>query len=161
MYIEKLKALKAAKNFTLQRLADESGIPQSTVSRILSGQTDNPSFQTIATLVKAMDGSLDDLAGIPRKETGCNAEMYERMLADRDKTIQYRGKWIVALFSLCCLLIVVTTIYIIMDLRDPSQGWIYRDGPAPIIGWVLFAVSVLCILIGLRRVKRNIKKEGE
>ena len=126
MYIEKLKALKAAKNFTLQRLADESGIPHSTVSRILSGQTDNPTFQTIATLVKTMDGSLDDLAGIPHKETGCNTEMYERMLADRDKTIQYRDKWIVALFALCCVLIAVTTIYIIMDLSDPSQGWIYR-----------------------------------
>lgn len=126
MYIEKLKTLKAAKNFTLQRLADESGIPQSTISRVLSGQTDNPTFQTIAVLVKTMGGSLDELAGIQHKERECNAEMYERMLADRDKTIQYRGKWIVALFALCCVLIAVTTIYVVMDLSDPSQGWIYR-----------------------------------
>lgn len=126
MVTEKLNELKKEKKFTLQQLEAKSGIPQSTISRILSHQTDNPSFQTVCELVKAMDGSLDDIAGIPREELPCDAVMYERMLADRDKTIKYRGKWIIALFALCCLLIVVVTIYIIMDLGDPSQGWLYR-----------------------------------
>lgn len=59
-----LRELKAEKKLTTQQIADRSRVPLSTVSRVLSGPTDNPSFATICAIVKAMDGSLDELAGI-------------------------------------------------------------------------------------------------
>ena len=64
MLYEKLKALKMSKNLTIQEISEKSGVPSSTVSRIFSGQTDNPSFQNICDIVIAMGGSLDELAGI-------------------------------------------------------------------------------------------------
>ena len=51
---------------TIDDLAALSGVPAQTVKRIRQGVTDNPYFDTVAALVKAMDGSLDELAGIDR-----------------------------------------------------------------------------------------------
>ena len=38
----------------------------STVNRILSGQTENPSFRDVAAIVAAMDGSLDAITGLQK-----------------------------------------------------------------------------------------------
>lgn len=60
--IEHLKQLKSQSGLTSQQIADRSGIPLSTVSRILSGETGSPTFLTISALVRAMGGSLDEIA---------------------------------------------------------------------------------------------------
>ena len=74
MLATQLKLLKEKRGLTNQQLADLSGVPVGTVNRILSGQTDNPSFQTICDLVLAMDGSLDELAGIEKGPEGPEAK---------------------------------------------------------------------------------------
>ena len=63
-----LKALKLKKNLTNQELSDLSGVPVGTINRIMANQTDNPSFQTVCDIVIALDGSLDELAGIRPKK---------------------------------------------------------------------------------------------
>ena len=74
MLATQLKLMKEKRGLTNQQLADLSGVPVGTVNRILSGQTDNPSFQTICDLVLAMDGSLDELAGIEKAPEGPEAK---------------------------------------------------------------------------------------
>lgn len=74
MLATQLKLLKEKRGLTNQQLADLSGVPVGTVNRILSGQTDNPSFQTICDLVLAMDGSLDELAGIEKAPGGAGGQ---------------------------------------------------------------------------------------
>ena len=76
MLATQLKLLKEKRGLTNQQLADLSGVPVGTVNRILSGQTDNPSFQTICDLVLAMDGSLDELAGIEKAPEGPEAKAH-------------------------------------------------------------------------------------
>ena len=56
--VETLKNMKSEQNLTLQQISSASGVPLSTVNRILSGQTENPSFRDVAAIVAAMDGSL-------------------------------------------------------------------------------------------------------
>lgn len=68
MLSEKLKALKTEKNLTTHQLSELSGLPESTISRILSGQTDSPGFLAVADLVRAMGGSLDEIVGIEAPE---------------------------------------------------------------------------------------------
>ena len=75
MLATQLKLMKEKRGLTNQQLADLSGVPVGTVNRILSGQTDNPSFQTICDLVLAMDGSLDELAGIEKAPEGPEAAL--------------------------------------------------------------------------------------
>lgn len=59
MKAEFLKKLKDESKLTTKQISELSGIPESTISRIMSGQTDNPSFDSICAIVKAMGGSLD------------------------------------------------------------------------------------------------------
>ena len=62
MLSTQLKLLKEKRKLTNQQLSDLSGVPVGTINRILSVQTDNPSFQTVCDMVMAMDGSLYLLA---------------------------------------------------------------------------------------------------
>lgn len=66
MLSTQLKLLKEKRKLTNQQLSDLSGVPVGTINRILSGQTDNPSFQTVCDMVMAMDGSLDERASSKR-----------------------------------------------------------------------------------------------
>ena len=85
MKTEFLKELKEKSKLTTKQISDISGIPESTISRILSGQTDNPTFDTVSALVKAMGGSLDELAEFKTKsddaEESSLVELYEKVIA--------------------------------------------------------------------------------
>lgn len=66
MVHEKLKDLKTKKKLTNHKISELSGIPLSTVTKIINGKTDNPSFQSIKDITMAMGGSLDEVAEILR-----------------------------------------------------------------------------------------------
>lgn len=62
--IEKIKQHKDATRMTTQQIAERSGVPASTISRILSGQTDSPNIHNIVAICRAVGVSLDELFGI-------------------------------------------------------------------------------------------------
>lgn len=119
-----LKQLKEKRKLTNQQLSDLSGVPIGTVNRILSGQTDNPSFQSVCDMVMAMDGSLDELVGI-KEEASPSAkkssskeiiQLYEGIIADKEK-------WMIRLFTCCCVLTLVLIGIVAFDLLNPNHGW--------------------------------------
>ena len=59
--IEKLRQLKKDSHMTNQQIAEKSNIPESTVARIFSGKTPNPTVSTVISMVRAMDCSAGDL----------------------------------------------------------------------------------------------------
>lgn len=123
MISNQLKLLKERRKLTNQQLSDLSGVPIGTINRIMAGQTDNPSFQTVCDIVMAMDGSLDELVGI-REEThqekkAANKEiiqLYESMLANKER-------WMHRLFICCCVLMAVLIGIVIFDLTNPQIGF--------------------------------------
>lgn len=110
--IEKIKQHKDATRMTTQQIAERSGVPASTISRILSGQTDSPSVHNIVAICRAVGVSLDELFGIsqpkiepeppkpepapqPVVEHGAElAAAYKDQLAAKDA-------WIRRLFATC------------------------------------------------------------
>ena len=68
--IEKVKQRMTERHLTIQWVSDESKVPASTISRILSGRTDNPSVQNLVAICCAVGVSLDELFGLaaPRIE---------------------------------------------------------------------------------------------
>ena len=52
--IEKLRQLKEKSHMTNQQIAERSNIPESTVARILSGKTSNPTISTVLAMARAM-----------------------------------------------------------------------------------------------------------
>lgn len=58
--VEKLKQMKEKSHMTNQQIAKKSNIPESTVARIFSGKTPNPTITTVTAMARAMGGSAAD-----------------------------------------------------------------------------------------------------
>lgn len=63
-YLEKLRAIKDQRGMKSSQIAEISGVPLATVSRIFSGQTQSAQFDTVARIAIAMGASLDEIAGL-------------------------------------------------------------------------------------------------
>ena len=61
MWLDNLKELKKTKGMSVKQIADKTNLPERTVNRIFSGDTDNPYVDTLHRIVTVLDGSLDDI----------------------------------------------------------------------------------------------------
>ena len=117
-----LREMKEICGYSNKKIAELSGVSLPTVNRIMSGQTDVPNFQTVCDLVIAMDGSLDELAGIQPKPTAQDegsVEIYRGIIKEKDI-------WIKRLFIISCTLVVVLVSVLIFDITHPLIGFIQR-----------------------------------
>ena len=65
-YIDRIKARKSEKKITNEKLAEMTGIPLSTLSKILAGFSDSPKLSNIVAICDALDCSIDYIvSGIP------------------------------------------------------------------------------------------------
>lgn len=127
-----LTQLKKLRQMTAQEIADKSGIPLSTVSRVLSGTTDNPSFVTIRDIVKAMGGSLDAIAGIVvTPEKSAQVEELNEAKELLRKSLEEKNKWLtrLAIYAgvVSFLLVALLIFILIIDYTDPSRGFFWFD----------------------------------
>lgn len=86
---EYILALKEAGSFSLEDMANMSGIPFQTVRNFCTGKTEkNPGFATIVKLVLSMGGDLNELIGYEKKKeievnsTVSLKETYEMRISD-------------------------------------------------------------------------------
>lgn len=61
---QRLRAAREKAEMTQAELADESGVPQSTISEIESGGVREPKAAPLARLAAALDVTLADLVGV-------------------------------------------------------------------------------------------------
>jgi transcriptional regulator with XRE-family HTH domain len=61
MWLDNLKELKKEKGMSTKQIADKTNLPERTVNRIFSGDTDNPYVDTLHRIVTVLGGSLDDI----------------------------------------------------------------------------------------------------
>ena len=118
---EYLKELKESCKLTTKQISNLSGVPESTISRILSGQTDNPTFDSVCAIVKAMGGSLDKLTEI---HTDSHAEAASPLLALYEKVIAEKNWYIKVLIGICCTLVAVLIFIAIFDLANGNVGFL-------------------------------------
>lgn len=81
MLLSYLKNLKEKSKLTSREIAEKSGVPESTVNKILSGQTESPNFQAVADIVRVLGGSLDTCAGLVETENMLQKESIEQLEA--------------------------------------------------------------------------------
>ena len=62
-----LNQLKNNGKYTWSDIANISGIPETTLRKIFSGETADPRFDTVAKIVTALGGSLDDVLDKTKK----------------------------------------------------------------------------------------------
>ena len=61
MWLENLKELKKNKGMSTKQIAEATNLPERTIARIFSGDTDNPYVDTLHRIVSVLNGSLDDI----------------------------------------------------------------------------------------------------
>ena len=61
MWLDNLKELKAKTKMSSKQIAEQTNLPERTVSRIFSGDTDAPRLDTLRRIVAVLGGSLDDI----------------------------------------------------------------------------------------------------
>ena len=100
---EYIVALKEAGNFTLEDIANLSGIPLPTIRNIYTGKTPDARFGTIAKIVISLGGDLNELVGYEKKKeieinsTVSLKETYEMRIADITNAYEQRIEDIKAL----------------------------------------------------------------
>lgn len=121
MLSDQIRTLKDKSHVTTQQLADRSGVPLSTVNRILSGETANPSFQTVADIVVALNGSLDALVGI---QSASDDTASSRVIQHLISSVETKDRWLRRMFWFCCILIATVFAFVILDCLIGSIGYI-------------------------------------
>jgi len=58
-YIDRIKLMKSRKKMTNEQLAEKSGIPLGTLSKIMAGMSDSPKVASIVAICGALDCSVE------------------------------------------------------------------------------------------------------
>lgn len=123
---EYLNRLKDERNLTLAQIADISGVPAGTVQRIMSGSTENPAFQAVVEVIKALGGSVDEYAGITKAEpAGKRDTVFEdKIIGIYTKVIKDKNRKIAVLFGVLMLFVIGAAILMIYDSYHGNMGYI-------------------------------------
>lgn len=122
MILAKLKEIKVVKKLTNQQVADLSGVPLSTVTRIFNGQTDNPNIETIEAIAKGMGVSLEEVTGIKQAEEKYSPD--DNLIQVYKDIIKGKDKWIKFLASAIIGILVCLVILLFVDLLVHDIGYI-------------------------------------
>lgn len=170
MISEYLKSLKTKGNLTNQQIAEMSGVSAATIQRMLTEKGES-SYETVAKVVYALGGSMDEMAGIKREDPEyvqflkTENEMYQNQIAsyerlissydgvfaEKDKASAYLKKIIRYLAIALSTLGIVFVGIVIFDILNGGVGYIrYDELSRPIQDGMNVLLSALPDWLGLR-----------
>ena len=135
-FLERLRALKDKSGLTTKQIAEKCDIPESTVTRIFSGKTPNPTIITVMAMTKAMGGQAADifddnaqvntipavpqsvLTEVEQKNLEI-VELYKSIIKSKDKYIKFLAG---ALIGIATLLVIL----LFLDLLVLDIGYFNR-----------------------------------
>ena len=135
-FLERLRALKDKSGLTTKQIAEKCDIPESTVTRIFSGKTPNPTIITVMAMTKAMGGQAADifddnaqvntipavpqsvLTEVEQKNLEI-VELYKSIIKSKDKYIKFLAG---ALIGIATLLVIL----LFLDLLVVDIGYFNR-----------------------------------
>ena len=92
-YLERIKQLKSEKKMTNERLAERSGIPLGTLSKMLAGMSDSPKLSNIVAVCRALDCSVEYIvSGIPENRNNSLLDAEELWLVEHYRLLDAYGK---------------------------------------------------------------------
>lgn len=104
--LNEISARKSALNLTNKMISDASGVPKSTVDRVLRGETADPTAQTVLDMAyvvgfrlvndndprpDAVDGQLVRLL---ERENRLKTVQSNSLIAAKDRTIEDKSRWV-------------------------------------------------------------------
>ena len=90
MWLDNLKELKKTKGMSVKQIAELTKLPERTVTRIFSGDTESPYVDTLHRIVTILGGSLDDILAdtkvvVGEKDMVTLQEDVDVVTAERDR----------------------------------------------------------------------------
>lgn len=167
-----LNRLKTEQGLTSQQLSDMSGVPKSTIDRILRDESASPSVDNAAALVCALGGSLDEAMGIPSKAeiiispesvspdsvqnlalvrdiitrvqvmTGSTHDLIQSLVQTKDKISLSASRFKNVTIGFSLAINICFFALLIYDFMHPEIGWIQHDLFTQIKQGMAGAVSV-------------------
>ena len=61
MWLDRINQIKNEKGFKTRTLAERTNLPERTIARILSGETEHPYIDTILSIINALECSLEEI----------------------------------------------------------------------------------------------------
>ena len=153
---------KNAIGMSSQQLADASGVPRSTVDRIIRHETDNPLMQTILDLAAAVGYTFsnhpEQISPVPdempindpfvkhiirqyERQEQAYEERLKREAAHYNMLLAEKNRWIQTLSTILGILIVGFISLLLMDIATPELGWFPHDASA-----IVIAIAIIAIL---------------
>ena len=151
--IQKIREAKETKRITNEDISEMTGIPETTVSRILSGASKRPGFENVLTIAIALGISVDKILSAalpgeePPKEVENVVESYASVLKLKDDLLESKDRLIeelqetherykrnntrlttvvFVLGAVLCFCCVALTAYFVMDLFYGDVGFFRR-----------------------------------
>ncbi|MBP3666304.1 MAG: helix-turn-helix domain-containing protein [Clostridia bacterium] len=92
-YLERIKKIKSSRKITNDKLAEMTGIPLGTLSKLLAGVSDSPKLSNIVAISRALDCSLDWLiTGVPENTNNYTLEPEEMNLVESYRELDSYGR---------------------------------------------------------------------
>ena len=117
------------KQVSPEQLSNSCGVSRPTIERILNGSTSNPGILTMCDICVSLGLSLDEIMDMPAAAHGPvpgaagpaqSAELSNLYRA----VIHVKDAWIKRLAIACAVLVGFDLIYLMLDIANPSAGWI-------------------------------------
>ena len=133
--VDKLKAQKVKCGKTSLQIAKDCNLPESTVTRIFSGKTPNPTVATVIAMWKAMGGKATELFDdtikvdvvseapqvvVPKVDE----RLYNEIIGMYKDSIKAKDKWIKILFALVSILVIFIITVLIVDILHGGIGYV-------------------------------------
>lgn len=156
-----LRQAKEAAGESNQSLARKSGVPETTVAKIMCGATASPTFAQVAAMAPVLGLDLNVLAGLEPPPVDADAavaqaqldganqllDLYRERLAIYDRGVHQRNLAICALMGFVVFFATAFVIYVIMDANNPNYGFIRPDDSGSPWTYLIIAVPALAALI--------------
>lgn len=156
---EVLRRAKERAGESNRSLAEKSGVPETTVAKIMCGAAPNPTFAQVAAMAPVLALDLNVLAGLEPPPVDADAAVAvarlegANLLADGlrerialyERGVHQRNLAICVLLGLSGFFSVAFMFYVILDLQNPQYG-LFR-GADPQWGYVVAVVPVLLVLL--------------
>lgn len=128
---------------TSQQLSDASGVPKSTIDRILRGDTPNPSLQTVLDLaasvgysfgnhpdqpetpsVTVKDPMVSHMITVYENRGRAYEERIKRITAHFNMLLAEKNRWLKFSMTLNIIFVVFFGLVVILDVTNPDVGWV-------------------------------------
>lgn len=125
MLYKKLQELKDKSGMSNQDISDKSEVPLPTVKRIISGQTSDPGYSSVIAIVKALNGSIDDIQEV-MQENSRSAATTQKMCSVYEQNIHEKNQLIKFLLIISISMTAIFIFLLVWDFLNPNIGFLRK-----------------------------------